>query len=561
MPRGNTADVALGARSHVARRDSDPSGKNLGFPVALATDSVGQLLFVADTPNIPIELPRPVMRVLVFDLAESAATNHAPAVGTIGEKDFFSYSAGGGKNNYTFVTGMVVDEANRWLFVADGPNHRVLVFDINRDKITMCPDAIYVLGQEDFDSCTPGGGRNKFMVPSALVVDPVHNRLFVGDIGNQRILVFDLSNGIENGMSAVGVIGQKDFNSREPLGPNDMRPMIPPSGLAYDKKYHRIICGDFDQHRIMVFDAHPDRLGEICHHAELLAVIGQPDKESMEPVIAKNRVAFAKVGPNSVDSERQLVYVAEGFPGGNRIMIFDIHPDRLADGQDAVKAMGPFTTRSLRGDADFRAANGRINGSLVSAPLGCKLDSKYHRLFVADCMNHRVVVWQLDKYNRPLNRKAIAVLGQPDPDSCYLRELSRETIKVPLAMCFDHRHDRLFVIDSWSNRVLVFDAHPDKLHSGMLPSYVIGQSDFTSSKGRCTADGVNFDIRGGRGFASIFNPVGVAVDEDNERLFISDGANNRILAYDIAPKQMQNGMAAFAVLGQDDFVSKKPGFR
>ena len=499
------------------------------------------------------------MRVLVFDLAESAATNHAPAVGTIGEKDFFSYSAGGGKNNYTFVTGMVVDEVNRWLFISDGPNNRVLVFDINRDKITMRPDAIYVLGQEDFDGRTPGSGKNKFMVPSALAIDPVHHRLFVGDIGNQRILVFDLSNGINNGMPAVGVIGQRDFESKEPLSPNDIRPVVPPSGIAYDQKFHRLICGDFNQHRIMVFDAHPDRLGEVCHHAELLAVLGQPNKENMEPVIAKNRVAFAKVGPNSIDSERQLVYVAEGFPGGNRIMIFDIHPDRLSDGQDAIKTIGPFTTRSLRGDAEFRAPNGRINDYSVAAPRGCNLDSKNHRLFVADSHNHRVVVWQLDKYNRPLNRKFVAVLGQPDPYSCYLRELSRETIKLPLAMCFDHRHDRLFVIDGWSNRVLVFDAHPERLGNGMLPSYVIGQSDFTSSDGRCTADGLSFDIRGGRGFASTFNPIGVTVDEDNERLFISDGANNRILIYDVTPTQMQNGMEAIAVLGQDDFVSRKPG--
>jgi len=41
----------------------------------------------------------------------------------------------------------------------------------------------------------------------------------------------------------------------------------------------------------------------------------------------------------------------------------------------------------------------------------------------------------------------------------------------------------------------------------------------------------------------------------NNRLFVSDGNNSRILIHNVTPATISNGQNALAVLGQDDFVS------
>ena len=287
----------------------------------------------------------------------------------------------------------------------------------------------------------------------------------------------------------------------------------------------------------MAFDAHPDRVGGA---ATALAVIGQPDAFSTHPAaVSQNRVAMPRL---AVESETQKLYISEGFPAGNRISIFDISPDKLETGMVASDVVGHETPA---GGPDFEArmAQGHLHGRTLAAARAVALDPVDHRLFVADEYNHRVVVWQLDAMNRIGDRSAQWVLGQPDLETSVMGDPSAVNMTVPLAVAYDTSTKRVYVGDGYHNRVLVYDATPDALASGMAASYVLGQKDFTTVERGAGPDRLRFGVRMGRGIASNFIPMGFAIDEaePGQRLFVSDGQNNRVLVFDVGQGQLRSG--------------------
>ena len=171
------------------------------------------------------------------------------------------------------------------------------------------------------------------------------------------------------------------------------------------------------------------------------------------------------------------------------------------------------------------------------------------------------MIFQLDRMNRILERGARWVLGQPDGSTSLLRdERNATTVKLPLAVEYDESHRRLFVADTWSDRVLVFDMTPGQVESGMEASYVLGQADFESYDPRAARDRIYFGSRSGRGiYTTEARAAELAMDERNQRLFVTDGGNHRVLVFDVHPDRIANGADAIAVLGQDDFTSRETG--
>jgi len=53
-------------------------------------------------------------------------------------------------------------------------------------------------------------------------------------------------------------------------------------------------------------------------------------------------------------------------------------------------------------------------------------------------------------------------------------------------------------------------------------------------------------------------PLGLAVDEKGQHLFVSDGKNNRVMICNIRPEVLKNGPEAIGVLGQKDFNNTAP---
>ena len=161
-----------------------------------------------------------------------------------------------------------------------------------------------------------------------------------------------------------------------------------------------------------------------------------------------------------------------------------------------------------------------------------------------------MLVWQLDSQNRVLDRDAKWVYGQPDLYSGELYPIGPTTIKIPLAVTYDPHHKRAFVSDGWGNRIMVFDAHPDRLKNGPGAIAVLGQPDFTSTTPATSRAGINLDTRVGTGITPTRpRGTGLAYDPVHDRVFVSDGGNNRVLVYDVAPDSIASGMPASVVLG------------
>ena len=484
---------------------------------------------------------------MVFDIRPDHIETGAAVIAILGQPDAETKVIGLAANHTARRLGLAVDEENQRLFASDGMNNRVLVFDIRPENLRTGMDAFLVLGQKDFTSNEPGLSADKFRRPSGLAYDRDNQRLFVSDNGNRRVLVFDARPEVLESFAAAGdVMGQPDFESSTPR--KDLSGFAT-GGLSYDDKTDRLFIAEqvsrIEHMRITVYDVAP---GKSLTNAKPLAVLGKPGFGAYDPIVSREQSVWPRLGSASIDPERQLLVATEGYPGGNRAIIWDISPERLRNGLPAVEVVGHLNDD---GHTDFerRSANDRATPRNIY-PRDVELDPIDHRLFAIDQYNNRVLVWQLDSQTRVLDRDAKWVYGQPDLYSGELYPIGPTTIKISLAVTYDPHHKRAFVSDGWGNRIMVFDAHPDRLKNGPGAIAVLGQPDFTSTTPATSRAGINLDTRVGTGITPTRpRGTGLAYDPVHDRVFVSDGGNNRVLVYDVAPDSIASGMPASVVLG------------
>ncbi len=547
----------LGKPSAFARRSAAGqwSESQVEFPGAVAIDHVNQRLFTVDSTSGGSLTSG--QQIMVFDIDPDRIRTGSAVIAVLGQPDAGTKTRGLAANHVGQGVSLAVDDANQRLFVTDSSNNRVLVFDIRPAAFGTGMDAGIVLGQTDFISNAPGLAADKLSRPGSPAYDAANGRLFVVDGGNSRIMVFDARPEVlETGAAAIGVMGQTDFVTNEPhSGLNDFAT----GGLTYDDRNDRLFIAEshsrIEHMRIAVYDVAP---GQPLNEARPTIVLGKPGFDAYDPIVSRTQSVWPRLGAGSIDTERQLLVATEGYPGGNRAMIWDISPENLRTGAPAVEVVGHLND-DMEPDFNRRSANDRVNARNIY-PRDVILDPVDHRLFAIDQYNNRVMVWQLDSRNRILDREARWVIGQPHMYTAELRPISASTLKIPLALTYDTLHKRLFVSDGWGNRVMVFDAHPDRLRNGPDAIAVLGQPDFTTTTAAAGAAGVNFDTRVGTGITP-GRPRATALTHDpvHDRLYVSDGGNHRVLVYDTAPERLENGMAASIVIGQADFDGTAPG--
>jgi sugar lactone lactonase YvrE len=170
-------------------------------PLAIAFDPNGNL-WVADTND---------NRVLEFKPPFSTGMSASVA---LGQPDLTSGGqCGGGPATDSTLCGplAIAFDPSGNLWVADSNNHRVLKFS---PPFSNGMPANVVLGQTAFtsNSANQGGsaGSGTMNAPQGVLFDST-GRLFVGDTGNNRTLVFD--GPFSNGMNATAALGQPDLAS------------------------------------------------------------------------------------------------------------------------------------------------------------------------------------------------------------------------------------------------------------------------------------------------------------------------------------------------------------
>ena len=531
---------------------------DLSWPSDGDIDEVNQRLFVPERAMTG----GPGGRIMVFDISPEYLDSLAPeelpeAIAVIGQPGFDTINPRAGQAGIGSAGQAIVDDERQLLFYADRANNRVMIWNIDPDALESGMDAAAVIGQPDFNSTTPQSGAQGLLQPSFLAYDQEKEVLYVSD-AKKRAMVFDVSaQALDTSAhkTAFAVIGQTDYDSNAPR--SSMRKYSGGGPISLDYRYNRLFSATFTENRVLIFDVSPENL-QGPSDPDAIAVLGQPSYESTDPAVTQTRLTMTRV---TVDSERQIAYVPDGYPAGNHINIFDIHPDRMQEFLtpqiDQIGHINP------EGDPDFlaRAAHDRADGKYWTQGRDVTVDTEDHRLFLNDFYGHRVLVFQLDRMNRLLDREASWAIGQEDTNTeVLLPGRTASALKLPMAVEYDSSYKRLFVADTWNNRVLAFDMTPGQVESGMAATHVLGQENFTSYEVATAADRISFGTRNARGIGPAGGrPAAMALDKVNQRLFVSDGENNRVLVFDMHPDRIESGADAIGVIGQSDFVSSESG--
>jgi hypothetical protein len=359
--------------------------------------------------------------------------------------------------------------------------------------------------------------------------------------------------GFRTGQAARLTMGQPTFTAQLP-GASEQR-LGAVSGLAYANDTLFVadasrVGASPDNHRVLLFrnlsSQIPPPDAALENDTRCPACVGKADVVVGQPDFTKTELALSQTGmrlPTSVATDGRYMAVAD--TDNNRILIYNQIPTTNGARADIVVGQESFTTIK-RPTTDQRSLRG---------PQGVWIHEG--RLFVADTLNHRVLIW--NRIPTANNAPADVVLGRADFTSQppvglldQLKEVSRNTLLNPVSVSTDGR--RLYVADLGHNRVMIWNTIPTQ--NGQAADIVLGQKDFISvqannSKELCASNGTDENGNAtypARCAATLSFPRFVL--PAGPRLFIADGGNDRVLVYNTPP--LLNAQPADAVLGQID---------
>jgi sugar lactone lactonase YvrE len=159
-------------------------------------------------------------------------------------------------------------------------------------------------------------------------------------------------------------------------------------------------------------------------------------------------------------------------------------------------------------------------------------------LFVADGSNHRVLRFNAAS-SKANGANADGVLGQAD-FTTNTKGTAANKLDNPISLAVD-KNGNLYVGQRGNCRISIFLNAAAKAN-GAAADIVLGKSDFSDASVPASANQ-----------SDIYYPYALAVDQNNN-LYVADGAYNRLLVFYNAPSKA-NGAAADAVLGKKDFTS------
>lgn len=532
-----TADRVLGQIGLTYNTPNFGGRKALSQPVAAVVDNQGHL-YVVDQGN---------NRVLGFASAASFL-NGAPADLVIGQKDFYSNSAG-----YPTVTAgtlnqpvaAATDPAGN-LYVSDFIDDRVLEYDAPfASGYAAGEPASIVFGNKsstsESSSCMnaqPPPSADNLCGPTGVASDPQGN-LFVTDSANNRVLVYlnpkapgggtPGTPGSAGDTTADVVFGQNNsFTNFLPCTTNP-QPTTASSlcipygwvgGLAVDQNGDLFVA-DAGNARVLKYNTPLDPNSGEPGAGDTVAdlVFGQADFTSAVQCSRKRR-ASARVlcFPTgvAVDSAGH-VYISDA----SRVLEYE-HP--VSSGPQ--KASRVFGQKNFTSDSCHQPS-----ARTLCAPSLAATDAA-GRLYVPDSSNNRVLA-----YNSPLSSSvATRELGQLDFVHNGVNFPSARSLLYPFAATVDAA-GHLYVIDS--NRVLGWNSAAG-FANGQSADLVIGQPDFYStgchllgpppSCALCVPTKRRHGAKPKRDSPMMCSPQGLAADSAGN-LFVSDTGNNRVLLF------------------------------
>ncbi len=368
--------------------------------------------------------------VFVTAAVGQSVTNGQNADGVLGQANFSVGVSGTSATQVYHPRGATVDPATGKIFVADYFNCRVLRWS-SVNAATNGSAAEAVLGQNNFDTSPAGQTQNTMYDPFHLFVDG-SGILWVADLLNNRVLRFDNASFKSTGAPADGVLGQSDF-TKNSTGTTQAK-MNGPSGVTVDQ-FGRLFVADANNHRVLRFD-----------NAAL-----KPNGANADGVLGQSLFTTSNA-KTSVDGMNYPFDVAIDPQG--RLFVCDNLNNRVLRFDKAASKANGAAADGVLGQTDFTSNIYALAQSRMYSPQGIALDSKGH-LFVADGNNNRVLIFNsaAGKLN---GANADAVLGQLDFTSGGNSFISQNTLSQPNGVEVDTVNNRLWVVDTYNNRILRF---------------------------------------------------------------------------------------------------------
>ena len=466
-------------------------------------------------------------RVLIWNSIPTQ--NNAPADVVLGQPDFTSDTAnngGLGASSLDGPKGVYYDGVR--LFVADTLNNRILIW--SELPTTNNEPADYVLGQGDvFNTNTANKGgisANSLYMPYSVYSDG--SRVYVVDIGNNRVLIYDGVPG-EAGWDSTAdyVLGQGGvFNTNTAnKGGISANSLYMPYSVYSDGT--RVYVADNSNHRVLIYNGVP---GEAGWDSTADYVLGQGDDFSTNTAnkggISSNSIYM----PSSVYSDGSRVYVADCY--NHRVLIYSGVPGEVGWDSTADYVLGQnndFTTGI--------ANNSGINAGNLNLPW--HLDVFGNKLLVADEKFNRVLIW--NSMPSGDNTDSDVVLGQADhlvgSANRGLSSPTAGTLYSPSSVWTDG--NKVLVSEFNNHRVLIWTEFPTT--NGEDANLVLGQSLMTTRTSN----------NGGRSASSLYYPT--QVYSDGTRVYVADNTNHRVLIWNEFPTT--NKESADLVIGQPNFSS------
>jgi sugar lactone lactonase YvrE len=431
------------------------------------------------------------------------------------------------------------------LYVADYSNSRELEY--NSPVGTSNTTADLVFGQDDdftSNSCDLGGKTGNAGASAQTLCNPYgsaldsSNNLYVGDLGNNRVLAYTETANPPSNNTATTELGQADLFHTAANIVNSSS-LYQPEYVAIDSLNHLYVADTLNNRVLGFTDA-----SAFVNGAAATIVIGQPDFDSGSANQSGYPDATTLYEPLgvAVDSSNNL-YVSDYY--NNRVLEYNTPFSQSVTTDLPANAVwgqgGDFTSNGCNLD-------GSPGAETLCNPVGLTIDHSGN-LWVADYSNNRV----LEYYSPLFNATANFVLGQPDfvHNSANLGGAPTASSLYDPASVRPDSHSNIYVADDGNNRVLEYNnplAHPTTLDPAA--NEVWGQGGVFTSGGGNT---------GGLSANSLYSPTDIALDTSNN-LYIADYNNSRALEFTESANPPTN-TTANRVFGQaDDFTTNLCNF-